>query len=79
VQGREAELHLGFHTVDPDDLQICGGSLGVIQQCRLAHAGLAPQHEDATSPSAGAIEDLAVAAAFPAPSDQRLHEANLLP
>jgi len=79
VQGREAELHLGLNAVDPDGLQIRGRSLDVIQQCRLAHAWLAPQHEDAAQPLAGVVKDLVEPAAFRATSEQVLHEANLLP
>jgi hypothetical protein len=81
VQGREAELHFGLDAVDADDLQIRGSScsLGVIQQCRLAHAWLAPQHEDAAQSPAGAVKDLVEPAALHATSEQALHEANLLP
>ena len=79
VHGREAELHLAVDAVDPDDLQVRRGLLRVIQQSRLAHAWLAPEHQDSAHPLAGSDHDLIEAARFRIPPEQALHEANLLP
>ena len=80
VHGGEAELHLALDAVDPDDLHGGPGHrLGVIQQGRLAHARLAPEHQNAAHLLAGSRHDLIELPLLCVPPEQPLHGANLLP
>ena len=42
----EGQLHLRFHSLDLDDLQVRRGADRVVQESRLADAGFAAHHDD---------------------------------
>jgi hypothetical protein len=56
VNGGETQTHLGLGRHHPHDLQIRGPVDRVVEQRRLSHPRLAPQHEGAAHPGPHAVE-----------------------
>jgi hypothetical protein len=70
VQRRVVEIELPFDARSPDDVKVFGGLDGVLEQRRLANAGVSVHHEDGAVAAARGIQQPVEHRALALPAEQ---------